>query len=258
MTEPSHPLPPPAGADRVPGSRPGQASTARLRAVRPRPGGDGAGAAGRPAGSTGSTGPVGAAGVAVSTAGTLPGETLWRVLVIACAFIGYHSTGGATLYGLSQLASVAAGFGYALILVVTLAAVALRRPEPPTTWLRGLLTVTLLLVMVTWFTVLDGDVHDAWSLFEHLLTPLAVLVDWLFVGRRQALASWWYPLSWAAVLLVYLVVYLASDAALYPFLDSGNDGFPAAVAGLGALTLALGFALVALARARGGGATRGA
>ncbi|UED86143.1 hypothetical protein [Streptomyces profundus] len=182
--------------------------------------------------------------------GTLFGETLWRVLIIGCALIGYQATGGGTLLALSQLASVAAGVGYAVVTVLTLSAAALRRPEPPTSWLRGLLAVALLLVMIVWFTAMGGGLDETWSLFEHLLTPLAVLVDWLFVGRRQRSARWWYPLSWAGVLLLYLAVYLSADVSIYAFLDPADPIFAAALAGLTTVTLAVGFALVATARAR--------
>ncbi|WP_062204059.1 hypothetical protein [Streptomyces sp. NBRC 109706] len=187
---------------------------------------------------------------ALTPAGALFGETLWRVLIIGCALIGYQATGGGTLLALSQLASVAAGIGYAMVTVLTLSAAALRRPEPPTAWLRGLLAVTLLLVMITWFTAMGGGLDETWSLFEHLLTPLAVLVDWLFIGRRQRSARWWYPLSWAGVLLLYLAAYLSADVAVYSFLDPADPIFGAALAGLSTVTLAVGFALVATARAR--------
>ncbi|SOD65814.1 hypothetical protein SAMN06297387_12363 [Streptomyces zhaozhouensis] len=183
--------------------------------------------------------------------GTLLGETLWRVLIVVCAVLGYRATEGGTLLALSQLASVAAAVGYSAVVVATLTAAALRRPEPPTAWLRGLLSVSLLVVMTTWFTAMGGGIDETWSFFEHLLTPLAALVDWLCVGRRQRNARWWYPLTWAGALLAYLVVYLFSDVAIYPFLDPSDPTFLPALATLAATTLALGYVLVATARATG-------
>lgn len=182
--------------------------------------------------------------------GTLFGETLWRVLIVVCAVLGYRATEGGTLLALSQLASVAAAVGYSAVVVLTLTAAALRRPEPPTSWLRGLLAASLLLVMLTWFTAMGGGVDETWSLFEHLLTPLAALVDWLCVGRRQRASRWWYPLTWAGALLLYLAVYLTSDVSVYPFLEPGDPIFLPALAGLAAAALAVGYALVATARAR--------
>ncbi|WP_158621342.1 hypothetical protein [Streptomyces triticirhizae] len=191
-----------------------------------------------------------AATAAERPAGTLLGETLWRVLIVVCAVLGYRATQGGTLLGLSQLASVAAAVGYSAVVVLTLTAAALGRPEPPTSWLRGLLAASLLLVMITWFTAMGGGVDETWSLFEHLLTPLAALVEWLFVGRRQRASRWWYPLTWAGALLLYLVVYLRADASIYPFLEPADPIFLPALAGLAATTLAVGYALVATARAR--------
>lgn len=189
----------------------------------------------------------------------------WRVLIVICAFVGFNAAldgagfGMRTVLPLSQFASLAAGACYAVIAIADLAALAMKRPEPPTAWLRGQLAVTLLLVMVVWFTVMEGDVDETWSLFEHLLTPLAVLVDWFFLGRRQTSAPWWYPVSWIGPLLVYLVVLVTNEQYNpYDFMDPDDPDFYPYVGGFLVLVLVAGFLFVAVARARrGGGAPHG-
>ena len=182
---------------------------------------------------------------------------MWRLVVVGCAVTGYAAavtrSGGdlrdATL-PLSQLASLVTGVGYTALVAAGLVA-GTRRPEPPSAWLRGLLTLTLALVAVVWFTVMGGDVTATWSLFEHLLTPLAVLVDWLVCGRGQADAPWWYPLTWGGALLVYLGVLLGSDEVVYPFLDPRGDRFTVTLVGLCVGVLLGGYAVLGLGRLRG-------
>ena len=183
---------------------------------------------------------------------------------MVCAFTGYSATldrGGGdvldTTLPLSQLASLVTGVCYAGLVVAGLVA-GPRRPEPPSAWLRGLLTVTLMLVSVVFLTMMSGDLSETWSLFEHLLTPLAVVVDWLAFGRRQATARWWYPLSWLGPLLVYLVVLVSSDDVIYPFLDPHRGNFPVVILGMLLGVLAGGFAVFGLGRLRGLGGRAGA
>ncbi len=68
----------------------------------------------------------------------------------------------------------------------------------------------LLLVSVTFLTLMGGDLSGTWSLFEHPLTPLVVLVDWIAVGRNQAAVAWWHPITWVGPPLAYLVYLLAA------------------------------------------------
>ncbi|MGK5533620.1 hypothetical protein [Streptomyces sp. URMC 129] len=191
------------------------------------------------------------------TAGEVGFAVVWRALIVLCAFTGLNAAMSASgdpwsagsLLPLSQFASLVAGCVYALLAVADLAA-GTRRPEPPSAWVRGLLMMTLCVVMITWFTVMGGDVSETWSLFEHLLTPLAVLGDWLFVGRRQAYARWWYPLSWLGPLLLYVLVLVTSEHNPYEFLDPDDDGFAGYLTGTGLGVLAGGLLLVAVARRR--------
>lgn len=176
----------------------------------------------------------------------LIGVSLWRLLIVAFALYGFGAATGWTdhLEALSQQASLFTGIVYAGLLCYPLFTQG-RRHEPTSPWLRGATTVLLLLVAVTFFTVLGGDLDD--QPFEHLFTPLVVLLDWLFVGRNQANVKWWHPLTWVAFPLVYFVYYLAADLSLYRFLDPVNGGL--VLAFLVALVVA-GYALVAASRLR--------
>jgi hypothetical protein len=126
-----------------------------------------------------------------------------------------------------------------------------RRHEPVTPWLRGALVVLLGLVSVTYLTMLGGDLGQGYSLFEHLLTPLIVLADWLFVGRDQANARWWYPFTWLAFPLAYLLFYIAyvgGGEPLYEFLNPSAGDFVGVVFGFLAAVLAFGFVVFGLGR----------
>jgi hypothetical protein len=109
---------------------------------------------------------------------------------------------------LSQQASLLAGLVY-LVLAVTAG-----RAERLATWLRGAMAVLLMLVCVTYLTLLGGDLDTAASLFEHLVTPVLVLADGVVAGRTRGV-RWWYPLSWVVFPLAYLAYFLLADVQLY-------------------------------------------
>jgi cytochrome bd-type quinol oxidase subunit 2 len=166
------------------------------------------------------------------TPGVLFGVTMWRLLIVLFAIIGFSlavqdAEGSDALAALSQQASLLTAICYGFLLLFPVFTGG-RRHEPDSPWLRGALTVLLSLVSITFLTMLGGDFSQPWSLFEHLLTPSVVALDWLFVGRDQRNARWWYPLSWLAFPLAYLLFYIAyvgSGEPLYPFLDPGASDF---------------------------------
>ena len=135
----------------------------------------------------------------------------WRLLVATSAFVGFGFA-VATLVepwrALSQQASLLTGLVYLAL------AVAPDRAERLATWLRGAMAVLLMLVCVTYLTLLDGDLDSTASLFEHLLTPVLVLADWVVAGRTRGV-RWWYPLSWVAFPTAYLAYFLLADVQLY-------------------------------------------
>lgn len=184
-------------------------------------------------------------------AGMLAGLTLWRLAVVACAFVGLGDAVAKSAHpwpALSQQASLFAGLVYLGLLVYPLAAGG-RVHEPRSPWLRGATAVLLLLVCVTYLTVIDGDLDSTGSLFEHLVTPLAVLADFVLVGRNQANARWWHPLTWVAFPAAYLVYFVLADPGLYgSFLDPRAGDFPGVVAAFLVAIVAAGYVLYGLAK----------
>jgi hypothetical protein len=190
--------------------------------------------------------------------GVLAGVSIWRLVIVVFAITGFSlalgngSVSGA-LAALSQQASLVTAIGY-LILLLYPAFTGGRRHEPVSPWLRGALVVLLGLVSVTFLTMLGGELNQTWSLFEHLLTPLIVLVDWLFVGADQRFARWWYPFTWLAFPLAYLlfyVVYVNGGEPIYPFLDPSAGDFIGVVFGFLAGVLAWGFVVYGMAKLKG-------
>ena len=59
----------------------------------------------------------------------------------------------------------------------------------------------------------------AWSLLEHVVTPVLVVLDYVLLGRRRTDARWWHPLTWTLAPLAYLAWYVSADLAVYDALD---------------------------------------
>lgn len=186
----------------------------------------------------------------------LLGVTLWRLLVATCGFVGFSaavadsSSFGSAIQALSQQASLLAGvvfLGLALFPLFT----AGRTHEPRSPWWRGMMTVTLLLVGITFQTLLSGDLASPYSLFEHALTPLVVLVDFLVIGSNQARAKWWHPLTWVLPPMAYLVYFVIADVDLYgSFLDPGSSSFAATIIVFMVAVVAAGYALYGIGKLR--------
>ena len=194
-------------------------------------------------------------------ADVLVGVTVWRLLVAAVAWYGFDqgtgysqeppwesSWGWRPLAELSQQASllvVVCYLGFALYPLLLRG----RRHEPRRSWLRGALVVTLWLVSVTAIFVLDngGQLDRRGFLFEHLITPIIVTVDFLCVGRGQDALRWWYPLTWATPALAYFVALAFTGFRLYGIFDPDDPGqitlvasaFFAAIIGAGYLCYGL-------------------
>jgi hypothetical protein len=171
----------------------------------------------------------------------------WWLVVAGCGFLGFGAA-VATFRdpwpALSQQASLLAGVVYL--------GLALAGPRWPglVTWLRGAMTVLLLLVCGTYFLILEGDVDTTASLFEHLITPVLALADWVFAGRGRAV-RWWYPLTWLLFPAAYLIYFLVADVGLYAsFLDPDDGAFAGTVAVFCLVVVAAGFLLCGVAKAR--------
>ncbi len=175
------------------------------------------------------------------------GLRAWWLLVAACGFVGFGyalATFVEPWHALSQQASLVAGAVYLGIAVLG------PRSEHVTTWLRGAMAVLLMLVCVTYLAIIDGDLHTTASLFEHLVTPVVVLADWVVVGRTRSV-RWWYPLSWVVFPLAYLIYFVLADVPLYrSFLDPESSAFGLTVGEFMLALVAGGFVLYGVARLR--------
>jgi hypothetical protein len=186
--------------------------------------------------------------------GVLLGVTCWRLVIAFCAFTGYQAFAERTgepiecLRELSPLSSFVAMFVY-LGLAAYPFITGLRRHEPRSGWLRGATAIVLLLVAIVWATMMSGDYEGTASMYTHLVTPLIVLADWAFVGRSQATAAWWYPLTWTLPLLAYLGFMLQAEVTSYSsFLDPDSGDFLPMCLGMTAGVVAMGYVLLGIGR----------
>lgn len=182
----------------------------------------------------------------------LAGVSIWRLAIVVCALYGFSDATGWTenFEALSQLASLLTGVVYLGLLVYPLLTRG-QRHEPESPWLRGATCVVMLLVAGAFFTLMDGD--PSYLPFEHIVTPALVLIDWIVVGRNQAKAKFWHPITWVFFPLAYFVYFLATGLydSLYSFLDPENAEFVVTMLGLFAGVLVAGYVLYAIGKIRG-------
>ena len=193
----------------------------------------------------------------------LIGVSVWRALIVTFALVGFTSVpNGGGFGGTAQISNIAyltqqgslltalVYFGLLLYPVFTGG----RRHEPRTPWLRGALVVVMTLICVTYMTMLGGSLSDTADQFEHLLTPIVVIIDWMVVGRAPAAARWWFPLTWLALPLAYLAFYLdyvGNGRPLYPFLRPDSAHFWLVVLGFLLGVLGIGYLMYGIAKLRG-------
>lgn len=176
--------------------------------------------------------------------------TLWRMAVALCGLLGVYLVVSEVddLYFLSQLGSLAVGvvyIGLALVPVVT----AGRRHEPPSSWLRGAMAVLMSLIAITSIVLLDPALDDPGFLLEHLITPVVVVVDFVFVGRGQFRTRAWEPLTWIALPLAYFVFLLATGVQAYQSIfDTESPEFVPTVLGFFGALIVCGYVLFGLAK----------
>lgn len=175
--------------------------------------------------------------------------TAWRLLVAASATTGVvlaalqHDVWWTAL---SQLASIAVAVTYVGLAVLP----HVTGRTPPCAWWRGSLTTLLLLVALAYLPMQNGNLTDPYSVFEHVLTPTLVLVDFAFVAGHHVF-RWWHPLTWLAPPAVYLAWYVTADLAVYDALDPRRTPqFVASTTLLALLVVTVGYGLAALARRR--------
>jgi len=186
-------------------------------------------------------------------AGVLVGVVAWRRVVAACAFTGFGAVVAVMAdpwQALSQQASLFVGLAYLGLALYPLFTGG-RTHEPASPWLRGALCVLLLLVAGTYQMLMSGEVDTVDSLFEHVVTPLVVLADWVLVGRSQANVRWWHPVSWLVFPLAYLVYFMVARPPLYGgFLDPDSSVFEGTVVFFTLAVLAAGYVLYGIAKVK--------
>jgi hypothetical protein len=183
--------------------------------------------------------------------GVLVGVSVWRAVIVACSFIGFGSAVAQfndPWPGLSQQASLLNGIVYLGLLAYPLFTGG-RRHEPASPWLRGAMAVLLVLVAVTFIAIIEGDLDETWSLFEHVITPAVVVLDVCVVGRNQANMKWWHPLTWVVFPLAYLSYFVAADVQLYRgFLDPDDGDFFGTVLGFLSGVIVTGYLFYGIAK----------
>ncbi|MGH8875962.1 MAG: hypothetical protein ACRD0P_01245 [Stackebrandtia sp.] len=188
------------------------------------------------------------------------GTAIWRLAVAGCAFFGVYTVaydpllGWSDLWFLSQSGSLIAALCYAVLAVVAVV------PAPTgmtaaATWLRGAVATMMLLICIASIFILgSGDLDQTGFLFEHLITPLVIAIDFTAVGRDSAKSKAWHPVTWIAIPLGYLVLAnLAGEASnLYGgILDPANPEFAMYTGMFLAVAVVFGYVLFGLAKLRG-------
>jgi hypothetical protein len=189
------------------------------------------------------------------------GTFAWRLLLSFCAFYGWWLYGHDPdeLIFLTQSGNLLTAIVFLGVacygLVVGLA---FRREAATHVW-RGAMALLLLVVASTYVGVIGGDTAEAKDAFTHVITPLLVLADWCFVGRRQNDTRWWQPLTWLVVPSVWLVWYSTSDgfsdrstwgSPIYDFMDPQDGSYPGVLTGLVLGTIAGAYLLYGVAKVK--------
>jgi hypothetical protein len=167
------------------------------------------------------------------------GLAVWRLTIAAVALVGFclamlngtrrwHWLG---LYEWGQLTTLLA----CLVALAGVAAPALRPGEATMGIIRGASCAYVMVTMIGYRFLIGGDYSKPASLLEHLVVPLLVLIDWLFIGRSLTRMRWYWPLVWIAGPAAYVALYIHGAGRYgispYPILTVGRaDFWPAAVA----------------------------
>ncbi|MDO5092889.1 MAG: hypothetical protein Q4D79_05620 [Propionibacteriaceae bacterium] len=101
------------------------------------------------------------------------------------------------------------------------------RTEGRTAWARGLATTMGVFTAVIYATMLGGD-YSGVSVIPHLILPVAMVIDWLFIGRAQGNNGLSAPITWVLLLAPYVGIYYwdaTVDRPMYSFLNPSKDDF---------------------------------
>ena len=133
-------------------------------------------------------------------------------------------------------------------------------PRPPwLEYLRACATTYLVIVVSVYWTLLaptsEDPVNEWTNLVMHLLSGVALLVDWLVEGPRARLPlrNVWIVMAYPTVWLVVVLIRGATDGWFpYPFLDPANGyaSIAVVIAGIFVAGLGVGAVLFSVTRWR--------
>lgn len=182
------------------------------------------------------------------------GLVAWRLAIAVCALLGVWLA--AQQYDVwwtafSQLASLVAGVGYLVLAVAGATGRTGPRRALASEWFRGAVASTMALVAIAFLAMEHGNLFDPYSIFEHMVTPAAVIVDRLLVGSERNATRWWHPWSWLVPPAAYLVSYVALDLRVYVDLNPSSPvDFTTNTTALLGVLLAAAYSLHVVARVR--------
>lgn len=123
---------------------------------------------------------------------------------------------------------------------------------------RGLAVLMSVMTGIIFAVLLDGTYPDIQGLLAHLVVPILVAVDWLFVGRNQDRVPWVTVIVWALILSLYLGAYYWDatrggryGGAMYHFFDPSKGDFLLWLGIMYAAFILCAVLLIAIGRARG-------
>ncbi|GAA4618636.1 Pr6Pr family membrane protein [Saccharopolyspora hordei] len=196
-----------------------------------------------------------------------PWAALYRTAVLVVAVLGvYLTTKDGVLSSLVYF-TVQSNVLVAVVFAWTCWATLRGRGQPPA-WLKGATTVAIAITGLVYNLVLadapfqmtpgTSGTADLSNQLVHVVTPIAVVADWLLFDEHRRF-RWAWAITWLAHPIGYLVFALVRGALLdgphrypYPFLDLdalGHDGLALNVLVYGGAFWLLGLALVAVDRA---------
>lgn len=174
---------------------------------------------------------------------------IWTLLIAALAWTGVLLAVDGELSQLRYFSQVSTAISALAMTAVAVVLIARRRPARVLDWCRGAATVYGIVTLVVYQVLLSGNLSELYSLLEHAVVPVLMLVDWLVFRARL---PWWAPASWLLPPIAYLGVYYpartSSGRALYPFLDPARSNFWTWVAILLAVFAVVGIAMCAVGR----------
>jgi hypothetical protein len=174
---------------------------------------------------------------------------VWRLTVAAAGLAGVWLASrqyDVWWTALSQQGSLAVGVVY--LGFATCPSLSTGRLRAASSWLRGALATLMVLIAAAFAVMQHGNGFDAYSIFEHMITPALVVTDYLIVGSNRVEPQWWHVPSWSLLPTAYLVYYIAADLNVYADLDTSQPTlFTAHLILLLGLLLLAGFGLSAAA-----------